>query len=316
MRTERTFSLATKGLWESRALGGRNMCITAFKMLSMQIGSLHHEEVMCNGYRPKMLLFALDKLFYIFDQVKKQWRVDEKIVVAYEILCLSTQRCTKRQHRVEKTSMPDALSLLNVDDTRHLEYLTWAVYDGALLVGGQLKLPGDHPWCIVLAGLHKHIYRGRDDVAHCPPHTLGSWDCQERIEALCRGGKLSSMQSSGRRASWPRRRSRSSSRCHSQTLAQENRDGHSCGSSPCTPLRCYCGATASPNTNTMPKLASAVNIPSHAQSSHSGGGMAQASLSDDDAWDDDFQTPHTPVDHIVRREDDSCREPVNGRMGP
>ena len=64
----------------------------------------------------------------------------------------------------------------------------------------------------------------------------------------------------------------------------------------------------------MPKLASAVNIPSHAWSSHSGGGMARASLDDDDAWDDDFQTPHTPVHHIVWREDDGHGEPVDGRM--
>ena len=95
MRTGRTFSLATEGLWKSRALGGRDACIPPFKMPSMQIGSLHHEDMMHDGYRPKMLLFALDELFCIFDQIKKQQRADEKIVVAYEILCLSTQQCTK-----------------------------------------------------------------------------------------------------------------------------------------------------------------------------------------------------------------------------
>ena len=67
------------------------------------------------------------------------------------------------------------------------------------------------------------------------------------------------------------------------------------------PSRCYCGATTSPDTNTMPKLASAVNIPSHARSSHSGGGMARASLDDEDAWDDDFQTPHTSLPHHTER---------------
>ena len=192
MHTGRTFFLAMEGLWKSRALGRRDACVPPFKMPSMQIGSLHHEEVMCNGYRLKMLLFALDELFYIFDQIKKQWRVDEKIVVAYEILCLSTQRCNEQWHGVKKTGMPNALALLNVDDACHLEYLTWAVYDGGLLVGGQPKLPGDHPWYTVLAGLHKRIYRGHDDGAHCPPHILGSWNCQERIEALHRGGGLSS----------------------------------------------------------------------------------------------------------------------------
>ena len=70
----------------------------------------------------------------------------------------------------------------------------------------------------------------------------------------------------------------------------------------------------SPDANTMPKLASVVNVPSHAWSSHSGGGMARAFLNDDDAWDDDFQTPHTPVHCIVQREDDGHRELVDGRM--
>ena len=42
-----------------------------------------------------MLLFMLDELFYIFNQIKKQWRADKKIAVAYEILCLSVQQCTK-----------------------------------------------------------------------------------------------------------------------------------------------------------------------------------------------------------------------------
>ena len=169
------------------------MCVPPFKTPSMQLGSLHHEEVMCNSYRPKMLLYVLDELFYIFDQIRKQQSMDEKIIVAYEILCLSAQRYTKWWHEVEKTGMPNALSLLNVNDAHHLECLAWAVYNGALLVGRQPKLPGDHPWCTVLAGLYKHIYRSHKDVAHCPPHTLASWDCQERIEVLRRGDRLSSM---------------------------------------------------------------------------------------------------------------------------
>ena len=50
---------------------------------------------MRDSYRPKMLLFTLDELFYIYDQIKKQQRADEKIVIAYKILCLSTNRCTE-----------------------------------------------------------------------------------------------------------------------------------------------------------------------------------------------------------------------------
>ena len=93
-----------------------------------------------------------------------------------------------------------------------------------------------------------------------------------------------------------------------------DRNGHSHGSSPCMPLRCHCGATLSPDANTMPKLALAVNVPSHAWYSHSGGGMAWASLDDEDTWEDDFQTPHMTVHCIVWGEDSSHGEPFNGRM--
>ena len=105
-------------------------------------------------------------------------------MLAYEILCISANCCTDRWNGVEKTGVPDTLALLNVDDVCHLEHLTWVVYDGALLVGPWPKLLGNCSWCTVLARLHQHIYRGHDDMAHCPPQTLGSWDCQEWIEAL------------------------------------------------------------------------------------------------------------------------------------
>ena len=36
-----------------------------------------------------MLLYALDELFFIFDQVMHQWGIDEMLDVAYEILCLT-----------------------------------------------------------------------------------------------------------------------------------------------------------------------------------------------------------------------------------
>ena len=46
-----------------------------------------------------------------------------------------------------------------------------------------------------------------------------------------------------------------------------------------------------------------VNIPPHAQSSHSTKGVAWASLDDDDLFDDEFQSHHTPICHIVWQEE-------------
>ena len=67
---------------------------------------------------------------------------------------------------------------------------------------------------------------------------------------------------------------------------------------PCATVMCYCGATVPQDVPTTPKVASAVNVPLHAWSSHSGEGMALASLNQDEALEDDFQTQHTLVHHV------------------
>ena len=58
----RAFSLATEEEWKCRASGGMS-----FKMPIMQCGTLWNEDILCKGHRPKMLLYALDELFYIID---------------------------------------------------------------------------------------------------------------------------------------------------------------------------------------------------------------------------------------------------------
>ena len=52
----------------------------------------------------------------------------------------------------------------------------------------------------------------------------------------------------------------------------------------------------------------------HAQSSYSGEGMAQASLNQDEALEDDFQTQHMPVHRIMQLEDNGHRSSAEGGM--
>ena len=85
-------------------------------------------------------------------------------------------------------------------------------------------------------------------------------------------------------------------------------------SPPCTLLRCCCSVATSHNICTTPKVASVVNIPTYAWSSHSGKGMAWASLDQDEAQEDDFQTQHTPVHCMMWWEDDGCRASAEGRL--
>ena len=61
-------------------------------------------------------------------------------------------------------------------------------------------------------------------------------------------------------------------------------------------------------------MASAVNIPAHARSSCSGEGMAQTLLNQDKAQEDDFQTQHMPVHHVMWQENDSHQSSAKGRL--
>ena len=90
--------------------------------------------------------------------------------------------------------------------------------------------------------------------------------------------------------------------------------GHSCCSPHNMPPRCHCREPLSPGANTTHKLPSAVNILAYARSSCSGRGMARASLDDDEAWEDDFQTPHSPVHCIVRWDRGGHGELADERM--
>ena len=55
-------------------------------------------------------------------------------------------------------------------------------------------------------------------------------------------------------------------------------------------------------------------FPPHTQSSHSGEGMAWASLDHDEAFEDDFQTQHTLVHHVMQQEDTSHQSSAEGRL--
>ena len=147
LQTGRTFTQATEVLWKITALGGGDACIPPFKMPTLNKEMLCPEDSMRDGYHPKMLLYVLDELFYVYVQIKNSQRVDNKLVLAYEILCISANWCTDQQNGIKKTGVPDALALLNMNDVHYLECLVWAVYDGMLLVGPWPELLGDHSWC-------------------------------------------------------------------------------------------------------------------------------------------------------------------------
>ena len=68
------------------------------------------------------------------------------------------------------------------------------------------------------------------------------------------------------------------------------------------------------NICNTPKVASTVNVPTYAWSSHSSEGTAWASLDQDEAWEDDFQTQHMPVHRVMQWEDNGHQPSAEGRL--
>ena len=85
--------------WEEVLLSYRGglevqvQCVASFKLPTMQCGMLQNEDILHEGYRPKMLLYTLEKLFYIYDQVKHHRGINEKLVMVYEILSIAVLCC-------------------------------------------------------------------------------------------------------------------------------------------------------------------------------------------------------------------------------
>ena len=180
-------------------------------------------------------------------------------------------------------------------------------------MGSHPELLGECQWCTVLAGIFKHINGGDDETAHCPPFTLVSWDCQQRTEVVCQECRQNAAHcghDDGHRSRG--QRLRSGSRHHSKMPSRKGWTRYTCCSPPNTPPSRYhsAGELFSPGSDTTPKLSSAVSIPAYARSSCSAGGVAQALLDDDEDGEEDFQTPHTPVCHLVRQEEGSQGEPA------
>ena len=251
----RTFSYAAEDEWKYKSKG-----ITSFKMPTMQHNTLWHDDIMREGYWPKTLLYALDELFYIFDQVKHHRGIDKKLAVVYEILSLAALHCRECWGWVEKTSIPDAVLLVNLKDTHHLECLAWAVYDRALLVGSHPELPGECQWCTMLAGIFRHIYKGCNESAYCLPYTLVLWDCQQGTEVAYEEYRQNAPHcghDDGHRAR--AQRSRSSSRHHSKMPSQKGWSRCTSGSPPNTPSSRYPSAgelffSSSDTTPSPPQL--------------------------------------------------------------
>ena len=122
------------------------------------------------GMHPKMLLYALDKLFHVFRGVGAN-DLNGQCVVAYEILLFALLHCMEQRGKPidPHSTCGDAYTVVDVDDEKALKQLVWAIYDGVLLPGHPPQLWGQHDWAQIMAGTYHLVFWAKHNSDHCPP---------------------------------------------------------------------------------------------------------------------------------------------------
>ena len=162
-------------------------------------------DVLCTGYYLHILMYALEKLFFVF---KKLWSndFDTQCMVAYEIPQIASCQC-REQYGSEKKKgnmLGDTYSWADLQDANSLEHLAWAMYNGVFMPGNKPALSGHYNWDHVVVGTWIHlIFQGQTDKEHCGPVTIASFNAKWAMELAQQQGLLQYRQRRACTASVP-----------------------------------------------------------------------------------------------------------------
>ena len=130
-------------------------------------GALAPMDKECMGSYPKMFLYALDELLYVYQCIDN---TDTQCVIAFKILSFASDRCMEwcdGRPKPECDTFGPAMPHVNLGDIKNLERLTWEV------LGSLLALSGLYNWACILGKMTTHIFHGRTLWEHCPLSTVG-----------------------------------------------------------------------------------------------------------------------------------------------
>ena len=146
-----------------------NFKAQSYNVVGRALAPMDKEHV---GSHPKMLLFALDELSYVYQYIDN---IDMQHVVAYEMLSFTSHRCTEWHNGMPKPECDmhrPAMPHINLGDLGSLKRLAWAVYDGIYVPGNQPTLSDPRDWVCILIKTMTHIFHGRTLQEHCPQAPL------------------------------------------------------------------------------------------------------------------------------------------------
>ena len=161
--------------WRDAVRGWSN-----FNALSLSVVNLDEVSLLCSGHRPKMFLFLLEKMAYMYARIRAE-DVNGLQVMAYDVLTMAETRyhLCKRSANPQDMMRGDTMSHVVLGDLAGLERLVWAVFDGVLATGASLELRPDESWEWVVHGIFdKLIHIRRNPSDRCPMMTVGARDLQ------------------------------------------------------------------------------------------------------------------------------------------
>ena len=138
-------------------------------------------DVLRTGMHLCMMLYALDKLFYIYRGVGTNY-MGGQCIVAYEILSVALFCCTEWCGNPKKAcnTLGNAYPRVNLNDVNGLKRLAWAVYDGVYVPGDLPALTGCHNWECIIVGMTLHlIFHGATTNEHCEPSMVASLNAKQ-----------------------------------------------------------------------------------------------------------------------------------------
>ena len=118
-----------------------------FHAPSMSVINLHEVNLLHSGHRPKMFLFLLEEMAYVYTHVSAD-DADGLWVMAYKVLAMAEMQyhLCKRSANPQDMTQGNAMSRVVLGDLARLERPVWAIFDGALAAGESPELRSDESW--------------------------------------------------------------------------------------------------------------------------------------------------------------------------
>ena len=152
-------------------------------------------DVLRTGMHPRMMLYMLDELFYVYRGVGTN-NMDGQCIIAYEILTIALLQYMEWCSNPKKAcnTLGNAYPRVNLNAVNGLKRLTWAIYNGVYMPSKLPALTGHHDWERIITGTQGLIFHGVTANEHCEPLMVASLNAKQAMKLTQQQGLLQPKQ--------------------------------------------------------------------------------------------------------------------------